>query len=160
TPELLTSRRSAPEVLRFVDTVFASEAARAGLTSSGAAIRHVAHRGMAKGGIEFWPALRPEEKEEIDPWAPVDSVQKDSPVARLARQVAGRVAGWIRSGARLPGHDHAITPGDIMILLPRREPFGSEVIRQLKQRDIPVAGADRIVLTEQIAVMDLIALGR
>ena len=47
-----------------------------------------------------------------------------------------------------------------MILLPRREPFGSEIIRQLKDRDVPVAGADRIMLTEQIAVMDLIALGR
>ena len=47
-----------------------------------------------------------------------------------------------------------------MILLPRREPFGGEVIRQLKLRGIAVAGADRIVLTEQIAVMDLMALGR
>jgi ATP-dependent helicase/nuclease subunit A len=47
-----------------------------------------------------------------------------------------------------------------MILLPRREPFGSEVIRRLKERGVAVAGADRIRLTEQIAVMDLIALGR
>ena len=47
-----------------------------------------------------------------------------------------------------------------MILLPRREPFGGEVIRQLKLRRIPVAGADRVRLTEQIAAMDLIALGR
>ena len=47
-----------------------------------------------------------------------------------------------------------------MILLPRREPFGGEVIRQLKLRRVPVAGADRVRLTEQIAVMDLIALGR
>ena len=47
-----------------------------------------------------------------------------------------------------------------MILMPRREPFASEIIRQLKERGIPVAGADRIRLTEQIAVMDLIALGR
>ena len=47
-----------------------------------------------------------------------------------------------------------------MILLPRREPFGSEIIRRLKERGMPVAGADRIRLTEQIAVMDLIALGR
>jgi ATP-dependent helicase/nuclease subunit A len=47
-----------------------------------------------------------------------------------------------------------------MILLPRREPFGSEVIRQLKLRGVPVAGADRVRLTEQIAAMDLIALGR
>jgi len=34
------------------------------------------------------------------------------------------------------------------------------VIRQLKLRRIPVAGADRVKLTQQIAVMDLIALGR
>lgn len=47
-----------------------------------------------------------------------------------------------------------------MILLPRREPFGSEIIRQLKVLDVPVAGADRIRITEQIAVQDLIALGR
>src|SRR6202007_422655 len=32
------------------------------------------------------------------------------------------------------------------------------VIRALKEADIPVAGADRLVLTEHIAVMDLIAL--
>ncbi|HEY0281414.1 MAG TPA: 3'-5' exonuclease, partial [Rhizomicrobium sp.] len=54
----------------------------------------------------------------------------------------------------------AIKPGDIMILLPRREPFAGEIIRKLKDRGVPVAGADRIKLTEQIAVMDLIALGR
>jgi len=81
-------------------------------------------------------------------------------VARLAQQVADRIAGWIGRGARLPGHDHPISPGDIMILLPRREPFGGEVIRRLKQLNIPVAGSDRIRLNTQIAVMDLIALGR
>ena len=36
---LVTSRRSAPEILRFVDTLFASDAARAGLTSRGLADR-------------------------------------------------------------------------------------------------------------------------
>ena len=33
-------------------------------------------------------------------------------------------------------------------------------MRALKQRDIPVAGADRLILTEQLAVQDLVALGR
>ena len=33
------------------------------------------------------------------------------------------------------------------------------VIRALKHEDIPVAGADRLVLTEHIAVMDLLVLG-
>ena len=157
---LITSRRSAPEILRFVDTVFESETTRAGLTVSGSVIEHRAHRETAKGGIEFWPALVPEEEEEIDYYAPVDTVQKESPVARLAAQVADKIAGWLKQRARLPGHEHAIAPRDIMILLPRREPFGGEVIRQLKLRRIPVAGADRVRLTEQIAAMDLIALGR
>jgi len=158
--QLITSRRSAPEILQFVDTVFESEAARDGLTFRGDAITHRAHRETAKGGIEFWPALMPEDEEEVDYYAPVDVVQKTSPVARLAVQVADHIAHWLNSGARLPDHEQPIAPRDIMILLPRREPFGSEVIRQLKQRGIPVAGADRVRLTEQIAAMDLIALGR
>ncbi|HET7083478.1 MAG TPA: double-strand break repair helicase AddA [Rhizomicrobium sp.] len=157
---LITSRRSAPEILRFVDRVFEEEAARSGLTVSGAAIEHLAHRDTAKGGIEFWPALAPEEEEDVDYYAPVDVVQKESPVARLAALVADKIAGWLKRRARLPGHDHPIAPRDIMILLPRREPFGGEVIRQLKLRRVPVAGADRVRLTEQIAAMDLIALGR
>ena len=157
---LITSRRSVPEILGFVDAVFASEAARAGLTSRGDVITHRAHREKDKGGIEFWPTLKPDEQDEDDPWAPVDAVQKDSPPVRLATQVAAKIAGWLDSGARLPGHDAPIQPRDIMILLPRREPFGGEVIRQMKARGIAVAGADRVRLTEQIAVMDLIALGR
>ncbi len=56
---LVTSRRSAPEILSFVDRVFADEAARAGLTSRGQEIEHLAHRAEAKGGIEFWAALKP-----------------------------------------------------------------------------------------------------
>ena len=157
---LLTSRRSAPEILEFVDQVFADPGARAGLTSRDQPITHEAHRTHAKGGIEFWTALPPPPAVTIDPYLPVDAEQPESPVILLARRVADQIQGWLASGAALPGHDRPIVPGDIMILLPRREPFGSEVIRQLKLRDIPVAGADRVILTEQIAVMDLMALGR
>ena len=88
---LITSRRSAPEILRFVDQVFEDEAARAGLTVRGRRGRaHLAHRDTAKGGIEFWPALVPEEEEEVDYYAPVDVVQKESPVARLANLGCGQ----------------------------------------------------------------------
>src|SRR5258705_8391302 len=61
---LITSRRSAPEILAFVDKVFESQTARAGLTVRDTRIKHVAYRETAKGGIEFWPALVPEEEEE------------------------------------------------------------------------------------------------
>ena len=157
---LTTSRRSAPEILTFVDRVFADEAARAGLTSRGQEITHVAHRETAQGGIEFWTALKPLPQANVDPYLPVDAPEPDGPVVILARRIATQIREWLDATERLPGHDKPIAPGDIMILLPRREPFGGEVIRQLKLRHIPVAGADRIVLTEQIAVMDLMALGR
>ena len=157
---LTTSRRSAPEILTFVDTLFESETARAGLTSRGLVIEHSAHRASARGGVEFWNVLLPDEDAQIDYYRPVDLAQQSSPIVKLAQSVAGQIQDWIASGAALPGHAAPIRPGDIMILLPRREPFGGEVIRQLKLRGIPVAGADRIVLAEQIAVMDLIALGR
>src|SRR6185312_1475301 len=84
----------------------------------------------------------------------------DSSVVKLARKLAKRIKGWIDSGMTLPGHTKPVRPADIMILLPRREPFANEIIRRLKEEGVPVAGADRMQLTEQMAAMDLIALGR
>jgi ATP-dependent helicase/nuclease subunit A len=157
---LSTSRRSAPEILSFVDQVFADPAAREGVTSDGNAIAHDAHRKDAKGRVEFWPALSPAKTPEPDPWRPVDVPSEASPVVRLAERIAAQINSWTDGKTRLRGHEHAIKPGDIMILMPRREPFASEIIRRLKERGVPVAGADRIRLNEQIAVMDLAALGR
>ncbi len=157
---LKTSRRSVPEVLSFVDKVFGDVEARAGLTSVGMEIEHEALRKDATGRVEFWPALKPDDREEPDPWRPVDAPSEISPVVRLAEKIARTIKGWMTQHVALPGRDHPIRPEDIMILLPRREPFGSEVIRQLKALNVPVAGADRIRMTEQIAVQDLIALGR
>ncbi len=157
---LETSRRSVPQVLDFVDAVFADDAAREGLSKI--PIAHTAHRMNDRGRVELWPTLKAEAGPELDLWRlkPVDVQSARSPVAQLADKVAAEIAGWIKSRRKLPGHDAPIRPGDIMILMPRREPFASEIIRRLKQRDIPVAGADRMKITQQIAVMDLIALGR
>ncbi|MBV8978567.1 MAG: double-strand break repair helicase AddA [Alphaproteobacteria bacterium] len=157
---LETSRRSAPEILRFVDEVFADPTLRAGLTSGSEPIHHEPLRKDAKGSVELWPTLKPSSAPEPDIWRPVDVESEASPVVRLAHRIADAVAHWTDGRRQLPGHDRPIRPGDIMVLLPRREPFGGELIRRLKERGIAVAGADRIRLTEQIAVMDLIALGR
>jgi ATP-dependent helicase/nuclease subunit A len=158
---LLQSRRSVPEVLRFVDAVFAPEDARAGLTFGGGEIRHEAFRAADRGSVELWPAVKPTQDPDDDPYdlPPVDYVSSTSPVAQLARRLAGEIIRMI-GRVTLPGHTEPVKAGDIMILLPRREPFGSAIIRELKQRGVAVAGADRILLTDQIAVMDLISLGR
>jgi ATP-dependent helicase/nuclease subunit A len=157
---LQTSRRSAPEILEFVDAVFADPEARDGLTSSNEATKHIAHRKDANGRVEFWPALKPVKGPEPDYWRPVDVESEISPVVRLADQLAVQIKGWIDGRVRLPGHERPIRAGDIMILMPRREPFATEIIRKLTQRGVPVAGADRIRLKNEISVMDLTALGR
>jgi len=156
---LARSRRSAQEILEFVDAVFANEKVREGVSSG--EITHEAAREHAVGKVVFWPTIKPVEEPERDPWqAPVDIEPEWSPVAQLAAKVADNIRKWTDGSSYLPGHAEPIRPGDIMVLMPRREPFGRELIRQLKLRSVPVAGADRIRLLEQIAVMDLMALGR
>ncbi|MBV9570416.1 MAG: double-strand break repair helicase AddA [Alphaproteobacteria bacterium] len=156
---LQTSRRSAPEILEFVDAVFGEPAAREGLTSSADTIEHHPFRMDAKGRVEFWPAIKPAKTPEPDYWRPVDVASETSPVVQLAEKIAAKIRKWLDDGVRMPGHDRPIRAGDIMILMPRREPFATEIIRKLTQARVPVAGADRIRLRNEIAVMDLMALG-
>jgi ATP-dependent helicase/nuclease subunit A len=157
---LQTSRRSAPEILRFVDKVFEDPAAQVGLTSDGEPILHRIFRTEAKGRVELWSTLKPLKGPEPDPWRPVDVQSEQSPVVQLADKLATTIKGWLDRRIVLPGHDAPVSAGDIMILMPRREPFASEIIRKLTQRGVAVAGADRIRLKNEIAVMDLMALGR
>jgi ATP-dependent helicase/nuclease subunit A len=154
------SRRSVPQVLRFVDEVFSKPEAREGVASSDDPVSHRAHREKESGRVELWPLIIPTEEPVTDPWRPVDAPSQDSPAVRLAAQIAARIADWTDGTKCLPGKTEPVRPGDIMVLMPRREPFASALIRALKLRGIPVAGADRIQLANQIAVMDLIALGR
>jgi ATP-dependent helicase/nuclease subunit A len=53
-----------------------------------------------------------------------------------------------------------IRAGDILILLQRRGIAQERILKALKENDIPVAGADRLMLTDSIAVEDLMALGQ
>ncbi len=46
----------------------------------------------------------------------------------------------------------------MLVLVRQRGPLFEAIIRALKDAEVPVAGADRLVLTEHIAVMDLMVL--
>src|SRR5213079_3623423 len=47
---------------------------------------------------------------------------------------------------------------DVLVLVRQRGALFEAIIRTLKNAGVPVAGADRMVLTEHIAVMDLMVL--
>ncbi len=51
-------------------------------------------------------------------------------------------------------------PNDIMILVQNRIPFAPLMVRELKKRNIPVVGSDRIILPNFPAIRDLLNLAR
>ncbi len=158
--ELHLSFRSTPDVLAAVDAVFADPAAHAGLSSPPTPPVHEAIRRAEPGLVEIWPPVAPAEREEDDDWlAALDRLSPASPQAIVAERIADTVARWMERGERL-SNGRRIAPGDILVLVRKRGPFVEAVSRALKRRGVPVAGADQIVLSDHIAVMDLVALGR
>ena len=154
------SFRSVPAVLDAVDAVFANQAAASGVVPAGVSLHHRPHRAGMAGLVELWPPVAPVDDSAESAWDP-PSERRDirSPPARLARAVARRIKGWIDGGEMLAARGRPVTAGDILVLVRRRNAFVQELIRALKELGVPVAGADRMKLTDQIAVEDLIALG-
>jgi ATP-dependent helicase/nuclease subunit A len=154
------SFRSTEPVLQAVDTIFRRPEASDGVALGGA-IRHIADRIGHAGLVELWPPVAPmAEDEPGDDELPVTRKRVAEPYARLAQAIAATIRRWFDTGERLPARDRLLRPGDIMVLVRRRNEFVGELLRSLKRFDIPVAGADRLVLTAQLAVQDLVALGR
>ncbi len=160
---LTLSFRSTAAVLGGVDAVFASAEAQRGLTADTASIRHAADRLGQAGLVEIWPLAMPVEIEEVEPFLPgLEAAEPTamSPMRQVAARVADRIAAMLSSGERLQSEDRPIRAGDVLVLLRKRRPLGPEIIRALEQRGVAVAGADRVRVTEEIGVEDLMALGQ
>ncbi|NUB23069.1 double-strand break repair helicase AddA, partial [Azospirillum formosense] len=154
------SFRSTATVLQTVDAVFGLDGAKDGVASeTSPVIRHRAFRRGHAGLVELWPPVKPAEAADPPAWAPpVEREAADSPSARLAAVIADTIRDWTHRGESLESRGRPIQPGDVMVLVRRRTAFVTELVRALKDRAVPVAGVDRMVLTEQLAVMDLMAL--
>lgn len=155
------SFRSTDAVLGTVDRVFAGPVARQGVGDDGADVSHSPFRVGQAGRIELWPAVEPQERAPEDPWTPPTRIVRlEDPEIRLARVIAGRIRHAIDQKEILTSRGRPVRAGDFMILVRRRTAFVDEVVKALKERDVPVAGVDRMQITDQLAVMDLVAFGR
>ncbi len=153
------SFRTVAPILASVDRVFADAGRTPGLTAQATAIRHAVHRKGHAGLVEVWPTEPQEDTGPVDVWAPLAEGAGSAPAVRLAERIADTIKGWLDSGERLSSEDRPVRPSDILILVRKRRPFAGPMVAALKARDIPVAGADRLRLAEQIAVEDLVSLG-
>ena len=167
--DLLASWRSTPQVLSYVDAAFAAPERAAAIlprTAAGAPepIRHEAMRKDA-GCIDLWPLEVEIPGEERTAWdAPLDETTEASANRRLAERIAREISGLIARGDAVldkdTGKPRAATAGDVLILVRRRGALFEEILRALKRNGLPVAGADRLALSEHILFDDLLALAR
>jgi ATP-dependent helicase/nuclease subunit A len=156
------SFRSGPAILQSVDHVFREEVIYRSIHSVD--IGYPIHHALSDAGpslIELWDLAEHDEREDIEGWrAPFDGVSVTSPEVKLARRIQGEIRRLIERGT-MTGHAgdrRRLRYGDVLVLVRRRGNIFDAVIQALKHANIPVAGADRLKLTEHIAIIDLMNL--
>jgi ATP-dependent helicase/nuclease subunit A len=155
------SFRSGPTVLQAVDYVFRDEAIYRSIHAETTYPLHEALPDAGPGLIELWDLAEADDKKDIEGWrAPFDGVSATSPEVKLARRIQAEIKSLVASGTLTgrAGDRRPLSYGDVLILVRRRGNAFDAVIQALKHAGIPVAGADRLKLTEHIAIIDLMNL--
>ncbi len=156
---LNTSYRSTAPVLQIVDEVFAGHLAA--INPDAKDITHLVHREGHAGRVELWPIIKRPPKPEHDNWhLPTEHYRMEKEQTMLAAKIAETIKSWLNGGRKLESEGRDIRPSDILIIMRRRGDLADVIIKKLKEKGIPVSGADRLKLGEHIAVEDLIALGK
>jgi len=150
------SFRSAPAILDFVDNAFTN-----GLSNN--TVSHDSFRRRQAGLVELWPLFEPQDlkndQEARDPWAPpTEIINSSSGAAQTTDHIGETIKEWMDNKTPLESYNRPIKPKDILILVRSRTAFLDQLVRALKTRNIPVSGVDRMVLSEQLVVQDMMAV--
>src|SRR5712664_2483583 len=156
------SFRSGPAILQSVDYVFREQAIYRSIHSAESG--YPIHDFLADAGpslIDLWELAEADDRQDIEGWhAPFDSLCATSPEGKLARRIQAEIKALVASGATTGSKSERrpLRHGDMLVLVRRRGNAFDAVIQALKHANIPVAGADRLKLTEHIAIIDLMNL--
>jgi ATP-dependent helicase/nuclease subunit A len=155
------SFRSGTAILQSVDHVFRDQMIYRSIHAENAYPLHEALPDAAPSLIDLWELELPDPRQDIEGWrAPFDAVSETSAEVRLARRIQAEIKALIAGGTMTgnAGNRRALSYGDVLVLVRRRGNAFDAVIQALKHANIPVAGADRLKLTEHIAIIDLMNL--
>src|ERR1700722_11795782 len=156
------SFRSGETVLRAVESAFQVDDVYRSITSDRDGMPlHLALADAGPSLIDLWELQLPDKKDDIEGWrAPFDGVSAASPEVKLAKRIQAEIKSLVESGT-MTGHAgsrRSLRYGDVLVLVRRRGNAFDAVIQALKHANIPVAGPDRLKLTEHIAIIDLMNL--
>src|SRR4051812_19303770 len=156
------SFRSGVSVLRAVESAFQTQEIYQSITTDRDGMpRHEALADAGPSLIDLWELELPNKAQDIEGWrAPFDAVSETSPEVRLARRIQAEIKSLIAQATMTgpTGNRRLLSYGDVLVLVRRRGNAFDAVIQALKHANIPVAGADRLKLTEHIAIIDLMNL--
>ena len=156
------SFRSGAGVLRAVESAFQPpEVYRSITTDLDGMPPHLALADAGPSTIELWPLAKADERKEVEGWmAPFDDLSVTSPEVKLSKRIQAEIKRLVASGTMTGpcGARRALSYGDVLVLVRRRGNLFDAVIQALKHASVPVAGADRLKLTEHIAIIDLMNL--
>ena len=147
------SFRSSAAVLQFVDKIMDDNRI---IGAGGHYQPHDIEKEAIPGLVEVWPITLGEGGGDAPSFSPPPVADWQSAEAMHADKVAGHIAALI---AGSDGHLGPVAPGDILILLRKRDRFSALLRTALQAAGLPVAGADRLTLNSQIEIQDLLALG-
>ena len=156
------SFRSGAAILQSVDHVFREAEIYQSIHS--VETGYPIHNSLADAGpslIELWELQQPDGRQDIEGWrAPFDGLSQTSPEVKLARRIQAEIKRLVASGTMTgsEGKRRPLRYGDMLVLVRRRGNAFDAVIQALKHAGVPVAGADRLKLTEHIAIIDLMNL--
>ena len=152
------SFRSTEPVLRLVNYLLKNNHAKDGVLFDKETADHLANRSQDAGLVEIWPVEEVQKTDAPDPWKPpIERQENDSAMKRLIDKMADKIEQLI-GHEYLPSQNRKVEPWDILILLQKRSAMMGQIVRTLHQRNIPVAGVDRLMLSDHLAIQDLLAL--
>ncbi|UXN71296.1 double-strand break repair helicase AddA [Devosia neptuniae] len=153
------SFRTLPEVLAAVDKVSDDPNIQDALLES-EKVHHDTSRPTKGGSVCLWPPLQQATSAgDAGEWPtePAEGGEKTAP-RQVAERIAREIKGWIDTKRPLTNRGRPVRPNDVLILVQSRGAVFQEVIRALRQAGLPTPGADRLAVSDHIAVLDLLAL--
>lgn len=162
---LEVSFRSSAAVLDVVNSIFAEPEVYHGVTAEGEKVAHLPYRAGEYGHVEIWPLFVSEntkkskdDKKNIEPEEfPLSRSSEISQKSQLAQAMAQKIKDLM---AETKNSARPLHFKDFMVLFQKRANGVEDFVRACKDMDVNVSGADKLKLSEQIAVMDLISLGK
>ena len=145
-----------------MNTVFKFEKAKKGVIPEGQDVEHLAYNSNWGGAVEIWNIKEPE-KADKNAEPELDDFDYSRPTKEgiFAKILVQKIKQTVEENTYIFSKKRPAMYKDFMVLVRSRTGrFLGEFLHECQKENVPTEGADQINLLEQIAVQDLISLGK